>query len=109
LSIDCKLRSRHHWNRSGQGLIEYVLVIALASVALILVLLMFRNQIRNGVDAAEQSLESASGSSYYVPGSASGGSASGSGNSSRGAGGNQGRGRGNGAGGGRGSGQANGN
>lgn len=58
-------------NRSGQGLFEYVLIIALASVGLVLVLLVFRNQIGNGVDNAKASVQDAS-QSPYVPGGSPG-------------------------------------
>jgi len=77
-------------NRSGQALIEYVLIIALASVGLVLVLALFRNQVGNGMEGAKQSIESVS-ESYYVPGGGTG------------------RGRGGGAGGGRGNGRGGGN
>lgn len=83
-------------NRPGQGLIEYVLLIALASIGLILALLLFRNQVGNSVDSAGGTVQSTTGS-YYVPGGGSSGG-SGSPGSSGGSGGgsNSGRGSGNG-------------
>lgn len=72
------MRLRSSRNRSGQGLVEQVLILALVSVGMILVLLVFRNQIGSGVDGVTQSIESTSGISSYVPGGgAAAGAASG--------------------------------
>ena len=86
--------ARSSCNRRGQGLVEQVLILALVSATLVLVLLVFRNQIGNGLDGAAQSLHSTSGISSYVPGGGTG-AVSGGGNP----GGNNGRGRGRGRGG----------
>ena len=60
------------WNRfwndeTGQGLTEYALIIALVAVALIAVLIIFRNQIGGVFDRASSALNNAPGSGY-VPG-----------------------------------------
>jgi pilus assembly protein Flp/PilA len=57
------------WNRfwndeSGQGLTEYALIIALVAVALIAVLIVFRNQIGGVFDRASAALNNAPGSAY---------------------------------------------
>lgn len=89
------LRLRSSGNRSGQGMVEHVLILALVSVGLILVLLVFRNQIVSGMDGATQSLQSTSGISPYVPGGGPAAGAAGSGGSAAGSNGNgNGRGRG---------------
>jgi pilus assembly protein Flp/PilA len=56
------------WNdESGQGLTEYVLIIALVAVGLILVLGVFRNAIGGVFDSATTQLNSAK-STQYTPG-----------------------------------------
>jgi len=98
---------RRALNRSGQGLVEYILVTALVCVGLMLALALFRDQIGNGVDNARTNLEAVSGTSHYVPGGGSMSTAgSGSGGSNGQGGGSNGN---NGRGGGRGSGNGNGN
>lgn len=57
------------WNRfwndeSGQGLTEYALIIALVAVALIVVLVIFRNQIGGVFNRANQALNDAPGSGF---------------------------------------------
>lgn len=57
------------WNRfwndeAGQGLTEYALIIALVAVALIAVLIIFRNQIGGVFDRASSNLNQAPGSGY---------------------------------------------
>jgi Flp pilus assembly pilin Flp len=89
------LRRRSRRNRPGQGLVEYILVLALVAVGLILVAALLRDEIGSTVDGAGVSLEVAP-AGQYVPGggttvsSPGGGASSGRGN---------GRGRGRGAGG----------
>jgi pilus assembly protein Flp/PilA len=57
------------WNdESGQGLTEYVLIIALVAVGLILVLGVFRNAIGSVFDTATDQLKSQP-SAPYQPGS----------------------------------------
>jgi len=55
-------------DESGQGLVEYVLIIALVAVGLILALTVFRNQIGNTLDEVNNSLQNAP-STPYSPGS----------------------------------------
>ncbi len=57
------------WNRfwsdeSGQGLTEYALIIALVAVALIAVLVIFRDQIGGVFDRASSALNNAPGNGY---------------------------------------------
>ena len=57
------------WNdESGQGLTEYALVLALVSIGLIAVLVLFRDSIGGIFDRIAQVLQSAP-SEGYVPGS----------------------------------------
>jgi len=51
-------------DESGQGLTEYALIIALVAVALIGVLIVFRNQIGGVFDRASNELNSAPGTGY---------------------------------------------
>jgi pilus assembly protein Flp/PilA len=53
-------------DESGQGLTEYALIIALVAVALIGVLIVFRNQIGGVFDRASSELNNAPGSGYPV-------------------------------------------
>ena len=56
------------WNdESGQGLTEYALIIALVAVALIVVLVIFRNQIGGVFSRASQRLNDAPGSGFVPP------------------------------------------
>ena len=55
-------------DESGQGLTEYALIIALVAVALIGVLIVFRNQIGGVFDRASTELNSAPGSGYAPQG-----------------------------------------
>jgi len=56
---------RTFWNdESGQGLTEYALIIALVAVALIAVLIIFRNQIGGVFDRASGELNNAPGTGY---------------------------------------------
>lgn len=57
------------WNRfmadeSGQGLVEYVLIIALVAIGLIAVMVVFRNNIGSTFDAVTDSLQAAPNSGY---------------------------------------------
>jgi Flp pilus assembly pilin Flp len=57
------------WNRfwkdeSGQGLTEYVLIIALVAVALIACLIIFRNQIGGVFNRASAALNAAPGTGF---------------------------------------------
>ena len=53
------------WNdESGQGLTEYALIIAIVAVALIAVLIIFRNQIGRVFDSATNELNNAPGNPY---------------------------------------------
>jgi pilus assembly protein Flp/PilA len=56
---------------SGQGLTEYVLIIALVAVGLILVLTAFRDEIGRLFDDSTDQLEAA-GASQYQPGTGGG-------------------------------------
>ncbi len=51
-------------DESGQGLTEYALIIALVSVALIVVLVIFRNQIGAVFDRMSGALNAAPGEGY---------------------------------------------
>jgi len=51
-------------DESGQGLTEYVLIIALVAVALIAALIIFRNQIGGVFDRASAELNNAPGAGY---------------------------------------------
>jgi len=51
-------------DESGQGLTEYVLIIALVAVALIAALIIFRNQIGGVFDRASAELNNAPGGGY---------------------------------------------
>ena len=51
-------------DESGQGLTEYALIIALVAVALIGVLIVFRNQIGGVFDRASSELNNAPGAGY---------------------------------------------
>lgn len=55
-------------DESGQGLVEYVLIIALVAVGLILALTVFRNQIGQTFDNVNNQLQNAP-STPYSPGS----------------------------------------
>ncbi len=51
---------RRFWkDESGQGLVEYALIIALVAIGLILILLYLRNQIGNTFKAAGNELKNA--------------------------------------------------
>jgi pilus assembly protein Flp/PilA len=63
-----QLFQRFARDESGQGLVEYVLIIALVAVGLIIALTVFRNQIGNTFDNVNTQLNSAP-SSPYSPGS----------------------------------------
>ncbi len=57
------------WNRfwsdeSGQGLVEYVLIIALVAIGLTLVMLLFRNSIGNIFDVISDTLNTAPASGF---------------------------------------------
>jgi len=63
-----QLLKRFAQDESGQGLVEYVLIIALVAVGLILALTVFRNQIGNTFDNVNGQLKNAP-STPYSPGS----------------------------------------
>ena len=53
------------WNdESGQGLVEYVLIIALVAIGLIAIMLVFRNSIGNIFSVIKQKLTDAPTSQY---------------------------------------------
>jgi len=54
-----QLFQRLHQDESGQGLVEYVLIIALVAVGLVLALTVFRNQIGLTFDAVNTELQNA--------------------------------------------------
>jgi len=56
-------------DESGQGLTEYALIIALVSIGLIAVLLVFRNAIGSVFDRIKSTLDAAPAGTGYVPGS----------------------------------------
>ncbi len=58
-------------DESGQGLVEYVLIIALVAIGLVLALTVFRNQIGQTFDNINSQLQNAP-SPQYQPGSGSG-------------------------------------
>ncbi len=57
------------WNKfladeSGQGLVEYVLIIALVAIGLVLVLTVFRNAIGKIFDTVSETLNTAPNNAY---------------------------------------------
>jgi len=54
-------------DESGQGLTEYALIIALVAVALVAILVIFRNAIGGVFDSGAQTLNNASTINAYVP------------------------------------------
>ena len=64
-----QLMQRLMRDESGQGLVEYVLIIALVAVGLILALTVFRNQIGNTFDEVNAELQSAPATQYQPAGS----------------------------------------
>ena len=54
-------------DESGQGLTEYALIIALVAVALVAILVLFRNAIGGVFDTGAQVLNNAPNSPPYVP------------------------------------------
>jgi pilus assembly protein Flp/PilA len=63
-----QLMRRFARDESGQGLVEYVLIIALVAVGLIIALTVFRNQIGQTFDNVNTQLNNAP-STPYSPGS----------------------------------------
>ena len=63
-----QLFQRFAQDESGQGLVEYILIIALVAVGLVLALTVFRNQIGNTFDAVDAELQAAP-TTPYVPAS----------------------------------------
>jgi pilus assembly protein Flp/PilA len=59
-----KLLSRLWEDESGQGLVEYVLIIALVAIGLIAIMLVFRNSIGNIFSVIKQKLGDAPGNQY---------------------------------------------
>jgi len=51
-------------DESGQGLVEYALIIALVAIGLIAILTLFRNAIGNVFNATRNTLNNAPGASY---------------------------------------------
>ena len=60
------LLQRFRQDESGQGLVEYVLIIALVAIGLTLALTVFRNQIGSTFDNVNQTLTNAP-TTPYVP------------------------------------------
>lgn len=55
-------------DESGQGLTEYALILALVSVGLIAVLLVFRDEIGRVIDRVIEALQGAPADDGYTPG-----------------------------------------
>ena len=51
-------------DESGQGLVEYALIIALVAIGLIAILVLFRNAIGNVFNTSKNRLNNAPGASY---------------------------------------------
>lgn len=51
-------------DESGQGLVEYVLIIALVAVGLIAIMVLFRNSIGNTFKNVKEKLDAAPGTQY---------------------------------------------
>jgi pilus assembly protein Flp/PilA len=51
-------------DESGQGLVEYALIIALVAIGLIAILTLFRNAIGNVFNSTRNTLNNAPGASY---------------------------------------------
>jgi Flp pilus assembly pilin Flp len=64
------LLQRFRQDESGQGLVEYVLIIALVAIGLTLALTVFRNRIGQTFDNVNQTLQNAP-TSPYTPGGGS--------------------------------------
>jgi pilus assembly protein Flp/PilA len=58
------LMQRLQSDESGQGLVEYVLIIALIAIGLIAVMTIFRNEIGQTFDTISGTLNNAPGSAY---------------------------------------------
>jgi pilus assembly protein Flp/PilA len=58
------LIERFRNDESGQGLVEYVLIIALVAIGLVLVITLFRNSIGGTFDNVTQTLNNAPSSPY---------------------------------------------
>ena len=58
------LVSRFMSNESGQGLVEYALIIALVAIGLIAILVLFRNAIGNVFNTSKNTLNNSPGASY---------------------------------------------
>ena len=63
-----QMLNRFARDESGQGLVEYILIIALVAVGLIIALTVFRNQIGNTFDNVNAELKAAP-ATPYSPGS----------------------------------------
>ena len=59
-----ELVNRFMSNESGQGLVEYALIIALVAIGLIAILVLFRNAIGNVFNTSKNRLNNAPGASY---------------------------------------------
>ncbi len=59
-----QLFQRLHQDESGQGLVEYILIIALVAVGLVLALTVFRNQIGQTFDNVNSQLSNAPSTPY---------------------------------------------
>ncbi len=59
-----QLFQRLHQDESGQGLVEYILIIALVAVGLVLALTVFRNQIGQTFDNVNSQLSNAPSAPY---------------------------------------------
>ncbi len=59
-----QLLQRLHQDESGQGLVEYILIIALVAVGLVLALTVFRNQIGQTFDNVNSQLSNAPSAPY---------------------------------------------
>ena len=51
-------------DESGQGLVEFALIIALVAIGLIAILVLFRNAIGNVFNTSKNTLDNAPGASY---------------------------------------------
>ncbi|HSJ13186.1 MAG TPA: Flp family type IVb pilin [Longimicrobiales bacterium] len=64
-----ELWTRFVEDESGQGLVEYVLIIAVVAIGLIAALYVFRNKVGNTFDSVSQSLNNQPSNTYVPAGS----------------------------------------
>jgi Flp pilus assembly pilin Flp len=69
MSVLKKVLQRFRRDESGQGLVEYILIIALVSVGVMLVMVVFRNEMGKRMDDVSNTLQTARTTPYPAAGS----------------------------------------